>query len=199
MRTQYLATLARASLAIAVLGPAAACTPDIASGSYLCGPDGACPEGQACNGPDNVCVLPSQVQPFECDGSLPTQQDIDMECVSSPFQRQGCIIEGDTANWVTFVAPSVCTAVEVQARLSFPTAFADLGIELVDTDRNMTLATDAECTTGADTGEVRRCLDFQLVPGTAYRITVSPTGEGTCDGACPYNRYTLRVQLATPG
>lgn len=195
MRTQYFAT----TIAIAMLAPFAGCTPEIASGSYLCGPDGSCPEGQACNGPDNVCVLPSQVQPFECDRSGPTQEDLQMACVSAPFQREGCIIEGDSANWVTFVAPAVCTAVEVQARLSFPTAFAMLGVELMDLDRNMPLAVDDECTTGADTGEVRRCLDYQLVPGTTYRITVAPTGEGTCDGDCPYNRYTLRVQLATPG
>ena len=41
-----------------------ACTPTITPGSYLCGPEQLCPEGQACNGPDNVCVRAPNAQPF---------------------------------------------------------------------------------------------------------------------------------------
>lgn len=178
----------------------ASCTPQIVSGAYLCGPDSSCPEELVCDGPSNTCVLPSQAQPFECDRSLPSQQDLaEQNCVSLPFTTNGCITEGDSAHWVTFVPREVCTAVQVEARLSFPFAFGELGLELWDADANTRVATDGDCTAGAETGEDRRCLDHELVPGTKYRVEVHLTGEGTCDGACAYNRYMLRLQLATPG
>ena len=185
-----------------------ACTPDIFSGAYLCGPDGACPDDLVCSGESNTCVLPSQVQPFTCDvqNTEPDNTASDarvlagLQCVSAPVKIENCLVDAaDTADWVTFVTPSVCTAVEVQVRLSFPIAFEDLGFDLWDVDANMPLASDGECTQGADTGDVRRCLDHELVPGRKYGVQVRPTGEGTCDGACTYNRYLLTVQLATPG
>jgi hypothetical protein len=186
----------------------AACTPDIVSGAYLCGPEASCPEGQVCNGPDNTCVLASLAEPFSCVPEMNFEPDdtiadahllANLGCVSAPFANEACMPAGDAADWLVFVPPSVCTAVEVQARLSFPVAFEVLGLELWDVDHNMPLATDTACRQGAETGEVRRCLDFVLVPGTKYGIKVYPTGEGTCRGACAYNRYSLSVQLATPG
>ena len=123
----------------------------------------------------------------------------DLGCVSAPFVNDGCMVETETADWVTFEAPMVCTAVEVQARLSFSLAYEQLGIELWDFAQNVRLATDTDCKSGLDTGGVRRCLDFTLVPGTKYGIKVAPNGEATCGGRCAYNRYSLSVQLATPG
>lgn len=194
----------------------AACTPEIVSGAYLCGPNATCPDGQLCNGAEDegaglqadTCVLASKARPFACTPELDAEPNNtaaegfllqNLACVSAPFINDACMDGDDTADWLTFVAPSVCTAVEVQARLSFPEAFEVLGLELWDVDRDMQLATDGECAQGADIGLVRRCLDFVLVPGTKYGVKVLPTGEGTCNGRCPYNRYTLSVQLATPG
>jgi hypothetical protein len=186
----------------------AACTPDIVSGAYLCGPEASCPAGQVCSGRDNTCVLPSLAEPFSCESEMDFEPDdtiVDahlienLGCVSALFANDACMLAGDTADWLAFVPPSVCSAVEVQARLSFPVAFEELGLELWDIDHDMPLETDTACKQGAGTGEVRRCLDFVLVPGTKYGIKVHPTGKGTCGGACAYNRYTLSVQLATPG
>lgn len=194
--------------ALLLLSVFAACTPDIVAGAYLCGPDGACPDGLACSGASNTCVLPSQTEPFACTPKFDFEPDDtsaeahlleDLQCVSAPFKIESCMLEGDAADWVMFVPPAVCTAVEVQVRLSFPIAFADLGLELWDLDGNVQLATDGECLQGADTGDVRRCLDHELVPGKKYGLKVSPTGEGTCDGSCSFNKYFLSVQLATPG
>jgi len=190
-----------------VLLALAACTPDIASGSYLCGPEGACPKGQACNGPDNTCVLTSTVQPFACAADLDFEPDntateahalTNLTCVTTPFSNNNCMPSGDTADWLKFTAPTNCIAVEVEARLAFPVAFEELGLELWDLDRNAKVADEAMCLQGADVGLERRCLDFTLAGGTTYGIKVYPTGEGTCDGACAYNRYLLGVQLATP-
>ena len=195
--------------AVLLMIPLAACTPDILSGSYFCGPEQLCPEGQACNGPDNRCVLVSQVLPFACTPKVefepddtPAQAHVleDLGCVSLVFNHQQCMPTGDTADWIEFAPPPICSSgVEVQVRLTFPIAFEQLGFELWDLDRDMKVAADGECELAATTDDVRRCLDFELVPGTRYGVKVHPTGEGACDGACNYNRYSLSVQLATPG
>jgi hypothetical protein len=202
--------------AVLLLALFAACTPDVVSGAYLCGPEAACPEGLACNGefdedaglqPD-TCVLPSIARPFLCMPEIDLEPDDTMEqgyliedlgCVSTPFSNNSCMVETDSADWVTFVAPSVCTAVEVQARLTFSLAYEELSLELWDFTQNVRLATDGECKSGSESGLVRRCLDYTLVPGSKYGVKVSPNGKATCNGACAYNRYTLTVQLATPG
>jgi hypothetical protein len=155
-----------------------------------------------------TCVLSSLARPFACKEKFDHEPDNsaaegyliqDLACVSAPFINDGCLPVDDTSDWVTFVAPSVCTAVGVQARLSFPIAYEQLGLELWNVDANMKMADDKECVQGADSTQVRRCLDATLVPGTKYGVKVTPTGEGTCEGTCLYNRYTLSVQLATPG
>lgn len=177
-----------------------ACTPEITSGAYICGPDSTCPEDLVCNGPDNLCVLPAQVQPFACEPNQSPEIDFGtVECVSAAYETAGCMMANDGIHKVTFVAPTTCAAgVEMQARVSFPVAFAEVGLELWDVAASTRVATSGECTTGADTGEARGCLDHVLTAGTQYRIEVLLTGNGTCDGACDYNRYTLRVPFGTP-
>jgi hypothetical protein len=118
--------------------------------------------------------------------------------VSAQFANNNCMLAGDSADWVKFVAPTGCVAVEVQVRLQFPVAFEELGFELWDLDHDMKMADESTCMQGADTGFERRCLDFTLVGGTNYGVKVHPTGVGNCDGACSYNRYALQVQLGTP-
>lgn len=194
----------RAYALVAVL---AACTPDIVSGAYLCGPEASCPKDQVCNGPDNTCVLASTALPFACEPDIDSEPDntsaeahlIDnLGCVSIPFVNASCMPEGDTADWVRFVAPAVCTSVGVDARVTFPIAFQRIGLELWDLAGNVMIASDQGCTARGEPGEEIRCLDLALTPGGSYGIKVQPAGDGNCDGGCSYNRYTLRVQLATP-
>ena len=194
----------------------AGCTPDIVSGAYVCGPEEACPEGQACNGTDDdeagliaeTCVLQSLARGFACKPKFDIEPDDsaaqgyliqDLGCVSAPFINDGCMAVDDTSDWVTFVAPSVCSAVEVEARLTFPISYEDLGLELWNVDANMMVGEDKDCPASADLSMVRRCLDITITPGTKYGVKVKPTGDGSCGGNCAYNRYTLSVQLATPG
>lgn len=186
----------------------AACTPEVVSGSYRCGPDATCPKDFVCDGIEDTCVLPSMAAPFSCDPDTNLEPDDtsdqgflleDFGCASS-FMNAECMLDGDSADWVTFVAPEECTsAVKVEVRLSFSVAWEVLGLELWDLDANMQVGTDEECMQGADTGQLRRCLDVDLVPGTTYGIKVHATGEGTCNGDCAYNRYMLSVQLASAG
>jgi hypothetical protein len=203
----------RALLVLVTLG---ACTPDVVSGAYLCGPEASCPEDLACNGTfdeasglqEDTCVLPSLARPFLCAPKIDLEPDDTMEqgylipnlgCVSVPFVNGGCMLEAESADWVTFVAPTGCIAVEVEARLTFSLAYEELSVELWDFDQNIRIATDTECASGADASNIRRCIDFTLVQGTKYAVKVAPTGKATCGGGCSYNRYTLSVQLATPG
>lgn len=186
---------------------ATACTPDIVSGAYLCGRNAACPSGQSCNGPDNTCVLSSTATGFECTPDMETEPDdtaaqahqiTGLGCVSVPYIDNNCMMQGDSEDWVRFTAPAACAAVEVQARVSFPYAFERLGLELWNIDANTKLVEDTACPIDGQAGEELRCMQMTLTPGTSYGIRVRPAGDGNCGGNCSYNRYTLRVLLATP-
>jgi hypothetical protein len=192
-------------VAIVALG---ACAPDIASGSYLCGQNATCPVGQSCNGPDNTCVVAGAAMSFACEPEMVTEPDdtaaqahviANLGCVSIPFVNANCMLVGDTEDWVRFVAPTGCSAVQVETRVTFPLAFERLGLELWDLDRMMKLVDDTTCPTAGPSGEEIRCIQMTLTGGTSYGIKVHPAGDGNCNGNCSYNRYTLRVQLSTPG
>ena len=148
-----------------------ACTPEIVSGAYLCGPDASCPEGLVCNGTEDeaaglvadTCVLPSLVRPFACTPDIDLEPDDtaddaflieNLGGVSAPFVNAACMMSGDSADWVKFAAPAVCTSVEVEARISFSLAFEELAFDLWDLDRNMQVGTSGECTQGALSGRV---------------------------------------------
>ncbi|MDQ3367971.1 MAG: hypothetical protein M3680_21305 [Myxococcota bacterium] len=186
----------------------AACTPEIAPGTYLCGPEQLCPEGQACNAPDNVCVFESQAQPFSCDPDLdPPGDDTPataisvgtLACVSPARELIGCMGEGDRADWHELDVPAACTAVQIEATLAFPIAFEELGLQL-SSDGGAGTAVEMPCGTSRAPveGETLRCFEMTVTPGGRYAIGVVAEGTGTCDGACAFNRYRLRVQLATP-
>jgi hypothetical protein len=185
----------------------AGCTPEVVSGSYLCGPNASCPEGQVCSGADHICVLPGTDEPFSCAPDVNSEPDDssanaylikNLGCVSLPFSVDSCMADQDNSDWMKFVAPSGCS-VAADARVAFPIAFQRLSLELYDLDRDELLVSDGECEVGEPTpGDELRCLDATLVAGTNYGLHVKPAGDGNCGGACAYNRYTLTVQLGTP-
>jgi hypothetical protein len=184
----------------------AACTPEIVSGSYLCGPNATCPDDQVCNGPDNVCVSVS-AEPFSCAPDKVTEPDDttdtaysigELDCVSIASVIDSCMDETDPADWIAFSVPAGCGDVVADVRVTFPTAFEELALELWDLDANERVAVDAPCPVSGEGGDELRCLKTTLAEGARYAIQVVPTGEGTCDGDCAYNRYTLRMQLNQP-
>jgi len=186
----------------------AACSPDIGSGLYLCGPEQACPKGQACDGPTNACVSPSSSSPFACDPMVVKSDDTaaaatliaaNLSCVSPVATTDGCLANGDSHNWYKFTAPIGCTSLEVEIKISYPDAFEPLGLVLADANGSQ-LATDTECTGSQQsiTGDNVRCLTMTITPGQAYTIDVTPAGGLDCNGDCAFNRYALSVQLATP-
>jgi hypothetical protein len=181
----------------------AACTPEIVSGSYLCGPNASCPDDQVCNGPDNVCVTASAL-PFSCEPELATEPDDTtdkafslgpIDCVSVASVLDSCMDESDPADWVAFSTRESCVGLTADVRITFPTAFEELGLELWDLDLNERVAVDVPCTAG-DNGVELRCLRAPLRSSTRYAVQVLPTGDGACDGSCAFNRYTFRMQLS---
>jgi hypothetical protein len=186
----------------------AACSADIPSGSYECGPEQACPPGQACNGVDNTCVAPTLVEPFKClaaeekepDNSPTTATSItNLGCVSNVFTFDGCLAAGDMQDWFTFTAPTGCAGLEADIKVSFPLAFETVGLVLGDAAGAM-VAPDAACTAGTKSpADDERCIKQSITQGQSYTVEVKPAGNGNCNGACNYNRYTIQVQLTTPG
>lgn len=185
-----------------------ACTPDIAPGSYLCGPEQVCPDDQACDGLTNTCVLPSQVRLFACptdanevepnNAASSAQQVTNLACVSPTAEVIGCSKDQDEEDWFQFNVPATCTTVGVEARLTFPLAFEVLSLELRN-DSGAVLSTGDTCLQSEpDDGNEQRCLAMALTPGGRYAIRIARTGEGKCGGACAHNRYTLGIQLETP-
>ena len=187
----------------------AACSPDIASGSYLCGAEKACPPSQACDGVTDTCVIATSEQPFACeqgtefpgdDTSATPQQIPALACVSPPYQVSECLPMGDSADWFAFSTPGNCVQVEVQARILFPVAYEGMSLELWDRAANSQIGTDVPCADSVnDPAHVERCIKLTVPPGGSYGLLVKPNGQGDCGGACAYNRYELFVQLGTPG
>lgn len=196
----------RAILFLAALG---ACTPEIVSGSYECGPDQTCPVGQACDGPTAVCVTASAAQPFACgddaDEIEPNNTQatasamVFTQCVSPQAEVIGCqTSELDADDWFSITAPEVCSQVHVELRLSYLVAFGALSLELYDAS-GAKVGTAATCPNSSSTdGSVDVCLSAPLTPGQPVAARVTGSGTDDCDGDCAYNRYRLTLQLASP-
>ena len=193
----------RIALALLAL---AACTPDIAPGSYLCGPEGLCPEGQLCNGPDNICVLVSEARPFSCGTATDPELDdqpgagtvlANLPCVSVPSETHGCLLDDDGQDFFQFDVPAGCAAVRVEASVSFPIAFQPLGL-VFSTAGGPAAPADTPCSSGAVPGEDVRCFGQAVQAGGHYALGVVKDSGGDCSGTCRHNRYILRIRLAAP-
>ena len=196
------------SIVCAVFGGALGCTPDIGSGSYLCGPENECPEGQSCDGVDGTCVFTNTQRPFACEPTREHEPDntpdqaitiAGLACVSTPHIDDGCLAAADGQDWIRFRVPASCLAVQVEARVTFPVAWEPVTFELWDLTSTTLIASDAMCKSAAASGEDAGCITSPVTVDGTYGIKVRPAGGGDCGGACNYNRYQLTVQLSTPG
>jgi hypothetical protein len=201
-------------LAIVAALALAACTEEIASGTYLCGPEGLCPDGMVCNGgagtpeePGNVCVFPANVEPFSCgDLADPTGDDDptqgllldNLACVSGILEAKGCLRTDDVGDWYQFDVPSNCNKVQVVARLTFPIAFEPIAMQFA-TDAGVVPA-DTGCgpAQAPAPGEAAVCFKQTLQNSAHHAFGLVHSGTANCDGACTSNRYKLLVQLSTP-
>jgi len=183
------------------------CTPEVLPGSYFCGPEKSCPESQACDDATHRCVIPALVEEWACEPELSSEPDdsyemayplVTPDCIALPQVIDSCLPIGDSADWVRLTTPASCAALEADIRITFPFAFQRLALQVVDPDTGEVIASDGECMFDGETGNDIRCLKTALTPGKAYGVSVSPTGEGDCNGRCAYTNYTLRVQVGAP-
>ncbi|MEO8700026.1 MAG: hypothetical protein ABI867_08275 [Kofleriaceae bacterium] len=192
-----------------------ACTEDIASGAYLCGPEGLCPDDMVCNGgagtidqPGNVCVFPANQEAFSC-GELADPPGDDepaqgralqnLGCVSGVLEAKGCLLAGDVGDWFQFDVPTNCIAVQVVARLTFSVAFEPVALQF-STNGEAAIPADTGCSPAQapSPGEAAVCFKQTLANGAHHAFGLVHTGVENCDGTCPNNRYKLLVQLSTP-
>ena len=184
----------------------AACTPEIAPGAYLCGPDQQCPDDLRCNGTNNLCVTSTSAQPFACgdmftevpgdDAPASARSLGELSCISLVREQKGCLPEGDVGDFYEFRVAANCTSARVRASVVYPLAFQRLVLQLGKVGETP-VTIDSQCPVSrTDSGDDVSCLDASVGAGS-YIISVVADGTGNCDGACKYNRYSLGVQVAT--
>ncbi len=196
------------TLGFAALATVAACQADIAPGTYFCGPEQSCPEGQVCNGVDNICTVSASARPFACD--LPDRTGDDspatglslgkLDCVSVVHQLQACLVDGDPGDWFQFDVPDNCNGVQIDARLTYPTAFEPVAMQL-STDDGAPVDADTPCDDASGVsggGNDVRCFVQTVANGSHLAIGLVHSGTADCDGTCAHNRYTLTLQLTAP-
>jgi hypothetical protein len=195
-------------VALAALAALAGCNPDIASGSYLCGPEGLCPEGQVCNGPDNRCVLPGEAQAFACGAAFdPSGDDApatgtevqDLTCSSVSTSTDGCLGGADERDFFQLDVPAECAASRIEASVSFPIAFQPVRLLLsVGGAAPEQVETPCPPSLSPAEGHGLSCFSQAALAGQHYAIGVIRAGDADCGGACRHNRYALRFRLASP-
>ncbi len=187
----------------------AACAPEITPGTYLCGDEQLCPEGQRCDGLTNTCELPSAARPFECGDEIDEVEPNDafesaqavgeLRCVSRVAEVHGCSRkDGSAEDWFSFAVPSCAQTVRTTARIAFPLAYEPLVLELRDANGATKATADVCASDDKNDGDTELCLDTAVTPGAQYAIRVAASGTADCDGECAYNRYTLTMQLVSP-
>lgn len=192
----------------AILLALAACAPEITPGTYLCGEEELCPEGQACDGVTNTCELPTAARPFTCGDEVDEIEPNDaftsaqsvgaLQCVSRVAEIHGCSREdGSAEDWFSFDVPA-CTTVRATARATFPLAYEPLVVELRDANGGVRATAEPCASDDVSDGDTELCIDAQVTPSAGYAIRIAGSGTADCDGECAYNRYTLTVQLVSP-
>lgn len=197
-------------IAIAIAGAAlAACTPDIGTSTYYCGPERLCPPDLECNDANFTCELPSLVQAFECpaasndaepDDDLDTARDLEtLSCgVFDPLQDEaGCVPAAGDVDLYKFEYDDQCSGSDphIEVKVRFPIAHVPLTLELLD-DAGQVMQEAELCTASNDqTGMERVCLEARLSSGTYYLRVRVPDNAPDCDGACHYNFYRIAFSL----
>ena len=141
---------------------ASACSPEITSDTYYCGPNGLCPPELACerSSEENFtynCVLEEAAQEFSCP-TLTLDQEPDDDLMSAldvgllscgaqkTFTSWGCIGSADDVDHFRFSRDSDCMSrPKVAISLRYPIGAIGLSIELLDSS-NSSVASGVSCT-----------------------------------------------------
>jgi hypothetical protein len=182
-----------------------ACAPDIAPGTYVCGPEELCPEGMQCDRATAICESPINARPFACgdrnvdepsNETPATAQSLgDFACVSLVAEARSCLPAGDTGDFYTLRVLDGCSASRLRASVVFPVAFQRLVLQLGKLgEQPVTIDSACPANRTIDDGEAVSCLDAPVSSGT-YVLGVVPDGTGNCDNECRFNRYVVGLQV----
>ncbi len=191
-----------------------ACSPDIASNTYFCGPEGLCPPGLQCsyNAESTLaysCDLPNAVKDFECgtanadvepDDTTENAFDLGALACGSQlfFPEHGCIENGTDIDHFKFRREQLCQGEDphVAIRLQASIAAAPLSLTLLGEDGSP-VGSATDCSDGSDIakGLQTLCLDATDLPAETFtiRIQVDDAAGSDCDGKCLFNRYSLSL------
>lgn len=191
---------------VAAIALSAACSPDIGTGTYFCGPDRLCPPDLECDDNTFVCESRQGADRFECPAGSESSEPDDsrgdaleagpIACGAPLFPQvvTGCVADAEDRDHIAFELEQECTGEDphVEITLRYPIALVALEMSLLDEDGDV-VADGEICTLSGDaTGMERVCIDRPLDPG-AYVLRIRSTGVGDCDGDCPHNQYVLDI------
>lgn len=196
----------RAVLLGALLALAGACSPEIGSGTYYCGPERLCPPDLECDDPTFTCERPSVAERFSCPGasqatepddSAGEAQDLGALACGLPIleNRIGCVADQDDVDHIELELADECVGDDphLEVSMRFPVALVPLSIELLDDDGEV-IATGELCTPSGDaTGTDLLCIDQRIPPGRYMLRIRSMEPAPDCDGDCHHNSYQLDV------
>jgi hypothetical protein len=180
----------------------AACDPEIISGSYFCGPQMLCPEGEVCNPADGVCVRPDLAEPFQCepgsDGGEPNEDPATASglsvagCPAGQVERIGCLPAGIDVDWILVTSPVSCAGAPLSIDVRYSVAFAPAVVELFAADGTTVVQRATACNiTGGIGDKDAVCLDTPVPADGRSLIRVSLDTELDCDGACDFMHYQV--------
>ena len=188
-----------------------ACSPDIATGAYLCGAEELCPSGQVCDGATAACVVPAVATTFACDPADEVDEPDQtvgqahtintLACVSTPVQIDACLASGDADDWYAITIANGCTTVHLDVRIDSALGFEPVTVELRDATGATILATAATGCPNVEpaetSGERAFCITSQAVAAAGmYTLHVKPAGGLDCAGTCAFNTYRMTLNTS---
>ncbi len=192
--------MARIIAVVAVLA-AAACSAEIGTGTYFCGPEQFCPPDLECNPNTFSCETPGTFEAFSCpfgasvnepDEAMADAYELTLECGANTEDFTLCIDDGQDVDHFSFeMEECFGESPHLSFEIRYPVALAELQLELLD-DAGQVLEVAETCTAEQNfTGMEWKCIDIPPLEPGVYFLRVSTTGERTCSGDCEHNQYRL--------
>jgi hypothetical protein len=181
----------------------AACTPEIVSGVYFCGPEMLCPPDQLCSPDTALCVRPALVQPFACPaGSQDLEPNNDVASATTmtfttcpgPEQRSpACMPDPADIDLIAIDAPCPGGALSLDVR--FPVAFSPIVVEQIEVGGAVIASATSCAIAGDESINDAACLDVTVPAGGRVYIRFSLDPEIDCDDACAFNWYDVAATI----
>ncbi|MEZ4368787.1 MAG: hypothetical protein R2939_21290 [Kofleriaceae bacterium] len=194
-----------ALMLVAVGGALAGCRPEIYSGAYECGPEMLCPPEQVCSPATEACVAPDLVEPFACAGTPPGYEPDDAVADAPTFSLGcdlvvrgwgGCLPTADDVDLAVVELAPACVGATVEVDAHFALAFAEPVLSVTTLDGEP--LAPAPCAPDPASGSVASSCVGVVASAAQILVAMSVPRDGTCDGACAFNRYDINVAATPP-